>query len=225
MAHLMSEVVAQEAPCGPASLVADWDERDRLPQSETPASRWYERSWNGGWGPLAATYPAVAPPDGCDPVQWQRARVVAVARRYLGLSYRHHHIPAWDPPPVLTGLANAGPGLDCSNLSAWVYNYGLGVRFTSNVRYQSDGPLAPGRVLAPDEPFAAGDLLFILREDRAEVSHVVVYVDEHTVLDSHGDFGGVTEHPRSGWYVTHYSHARRIIDDRAVKLPTHETEL
>jgi cell wall-associated NlpC family hydrolase len=154
----------------------------------------------------------VAPPDGCDPVAWQRARVVAVARRYLGLSYRHHHIPAWDPPAALVGPTAAGTGLDCSNFTAWVYNYGLGRRFTSNVQQQADGPLAPGRGLAPDEPFAPGDLLFILREDRSEVSHVVVYVDENAVIDSHSAYGGVTEHPRTGWYLTHFSHARRIIE-------------
>jgi hypothetical protein len=79
------------------------------------------------------------------------------------------------------------------------------------VQDQADGPKAPGRVLAPDEPFAPGDLLFILRQDRTEVSHVVLYVDENTVIDSHGTYGGVTAHPRTGWYLSHYSHARRIL--------------
>ncbi len=212
--------VAQAAACGPATLAADWPERDFLPQSPLSPSRWYEQAWNGGWGPRAATYPAVLAPVGCDRVAWQRARVVAVARRYLGLGYRHHHIPGWDPPAALVGPTAAGTGLDCSNFTAWVYNYGLGIRFTSNVQQQADGPLAPGRVLAADEPFAPGDLLFILREDRSEVSHVVLYVDENTVIDSHAAFGGVTEHPRTGWYLTHFSQARRIVDGNGAILWT-----
>jgi len=221
---------AQQEQCGPASWAADWPERDLAPQTMLAPQRWYEQPWNGGWGPRAATYPTLQPPAGCDPLAWQRARVVAVARRYLGLSYRHHHVPAWDPPVALIGPDGAGPGLDCSNFTAWVYNYGLGIRFTSNVQQQADGPLAPGRVLAPDEPYAPGDLLFILRQDRSEVSHVVLYVDESTVVDSHGAYGGITEHPRTGWYLTHFSHARRIlephdalsaapVEDQAGKLP------
>jgi hypothetical protein len=205
---------APEELCGAVSLVADWPARDLLPQASLAPGRWYEQAWNGGWGPRAAPYPAVQAPAGCDPVAWQRARVVAVARRYLGLSYRHHHVPAWDPPAALVGPDAAGPGLDCSNFTAWVYNYGLGLRFTSNVQQQADGPLAPGRVLAPGEPYAPGDLLFILRQDRSEVSHVVLYVDDETVIDSHGAYGGISAHPRTGWYLTHFSHARRIVEGR-----------
>jgi len=210
--HPAGAAPAPQEQCGPASLAADWPQRDLLPQALLPVARWYQRAWNSGWGPLAATYPPTVPPGGCDPVAWERARVVAVARRYLGLAYRHHHVPAWDPPAALVGPAGAGPGLDCSNFTSWVYNYALGIRFTSNVQQQADGPLAPGRVLAPDEPFAPGDLLFILPEDRAEVSHVVIYLDDNTVIDSHGAYGGVTEHPRGGWYLTHFSHARRIVE-------------
>jgi cell wall-associated NlpC family hydrolase len=202
---------ATQEPCGGVSLTADWPVRDLLPQSTLPLGPWYQAP-SSSWGPPATTYPAVEAPAGCDPVAWQRARVVAVARRYLGLSYRHHHVPAWDPPAALVGPDAAGPGLDCSNFSAWVYNYGLGVRFTSDVQQQAAGPLAPGRVLAPDEPYASGDLLFILREDRSQVSHVVIYVDDNTVIDSHGAYGGITEHPRTGWYQTHLSHARRIVE-------------
>ena len=203
---------AAQEPCGRASLVADWPERDLLPQATLAPARWYGLACNGGWGPHAATYPTIQPPAGCAPVAWQRARVVAVARRYLGLAYRHHHVPAWDPPAALVGPTGAGEGLDCSNFTAWAYNYALGIRFTSNVQQQAAGPLAPGRVLAPDEPFAPGDLLFVLRQARSEVSHVVLYLDENTVIDSHGTYGGITMHPRSGWYLTHFSHARRILE-------------
>jgi len=196
--------------CGPASLVSDFAARDALPQSDTEPGTWYARNWNGGWGPRASTYPRVEAPLGCDAVEWKRARVLAVARHYLGLPYRHHHIPGWDPSAALTGAAGAGPGLDCSNFTAWVYNYGLGVRFTSDVHKQAEGSEAPGRVLGPEEPLAPGDLLFILRGDRSTVSHVAVYAGDGIVVDSHA--GSIAERPLAGWYVSHLSHARRLLE-------------
>jgi cell wall-associated NlpC family hydrolase len=199
--------------CDPASLTADLAARDQIPQSPLPPASWYvPGQHNGRWGPGRSAYPSVDAPAGCDAVAWRRARVVAVAQRYLDLPYRHHHIPAWDPPASLVGEANAGPGLDCSNYTAWVYNYALGIRFTSDINKQADGPEAPGRRLAPDEPLAPGDLLFILQRDRSRVSHVVIYVDENTVIDSGGGAGRVWMHPLEGWYQTHYVHARRVIE-------------
>ncbi|MBX5493385.1 MAG: C40 family peptidase [Chloroflexi bacterium] len=203
---------AADADCGLASLTADWPERDRLLPTRLPADHWYARPWNDGWGPRAAEYPRVASPPGCDPVAWQRARVVAVARRYLGLPYRHHHVPDWDPPAALVGAVVAGPGLDCSNFTAWVYNYALGIHFTSHIARQAEGPEAPGRILGPDEPLAPGDLLFIWNTERSRVTHVVLYVGDGQVIDSASARGGVTEHALSGWYATHYSHARRVLE-------------
>jgi cell wall-associated NlpC family hydrolase len=198
--------------CGPGSLLADLGRRNELPQTDVAPGEWYQRDWRGGWGPRAATYPGVDAPAGCSAVEWKRARVVAIARQYLGLPYRHHHIPSWSPPADLAGSTQAGPGLDSSNFTAWVYNFGLGLRFTSDVQQQAEGPLAPGRMLGSDEPLAPGDLLYILRGNRSDVSHVMIYVDEHTVIDSRGTYGGVTEHPLAGWYSTHYSHARRVLE-------------
>lgn len=204
--------VTAAAPCDAAALLADLAARDLEPQTEVAADQWYTRPWNGGWGPRPRAYAKVAVPDGCDALAWQRERVVAVAQHYLGLAYRHHHIPAWAPSAALVGADKAGAGLDCSNYTAWVYNYGLGIQFTSDVQEQADGPKAPGRRLADGEPYAPGDLLFILRQDRAEISHVVLWIDAERVIDSHGTFGGVTVHPLQGWYRTHLSHARRVLE-------------
>ncbi len=197
--------------CNLATLTADFVLRDALPQSDTPQSQWYIKNWNNGWGPKAATYPTVEVPTGCDGVAWKQARVIAVARKYLGLRYQHHHIPAWNPPVGLTEHADESPGLDCSNFTAWVYNYGLGIRFTSDVQDQGESSQAPGRRLAPSEPFAPGDLLFILKQDSSAVSHVVIYIDAQHIIDSSGN-NGVTEHGRTGWYKTHFAYARRIIE-------------
>jgi cell wall-associated NlpC family hydrolase len=180
------------------SLTYDFGERDRLPEFQE------SRKQSQKWGPRAISYPTVRVSAGCDPVTWKRLRVVAVAKRYIGLPYRHRHAPGWESD---TGN---GPGLDCSNFTAWVYNYGLGIRFTSDVHKQSDGPLAPGRRLRAGESFEPGDLLFIMKKDGSKVSHVVIYIDEHHIIDSHGP--GVKIRPFKDWYKSHYSHARRIIE-------------
>ena len=203
---------ALNAGCDPATLVSDLPLRDARAPATLPSGQWYTSNWNDGWGPRAAAYPSAEVPLACDALPWKRARIVEIARRYLGLPYRHHHLPDWAPPATLSGPANAGPGLDCSNFSAWVYNYGLGLRFTSDIGRQADGPAAPGRVLAPDEPYAPGDLLFILRGDRSRLSHVVIYTGDGRVVDSASLNGGVAEHPLDGWYATHLSHARRILE-------------
>ena len=94
-------------------------------------------------------------------------------------------IPKWHPPSEWTSKLN-GPesaGLDCSNFTGWVYNYGLGIRFTSDVGQQADGPDAPRHRFKKEEPLAKGDLLFILKKDRSAVSHVVLYVDEGRILE------------------------------------------
>ncbi len=200
------------AACNPATLTADFAERDKRPESTLPRREWYDRDWNRGWGPFAATYPEVRVPAGCDPATWKRDRIVAVARKYIGLSYRHHHIPDWDPSEKITSKANAEKGLDCSNFTSWVYNYGLGKKFTSDITDQAEGKDAPGRKLAPNEPLKPGDLMYILLEDRSKVSHVVIYVDENHIIDSHGKNGGVKEHAPVGWYKTHFAFARRIIE-------------
>ncbi len=203
---------AGQPACDRASVTADFAARDRLPQSDLPESRWYEQNWNNGWGPNRATLPAPTVPAGCDPVEWQRARVVAAARKYIGLPYRHHHIPGWNPPASLTGEERAGTGLDCSNFTAWVYDYALGLRFTSDVQDQADGPRAPGRRLAPDEPLQPGDLIFIQPRDRSRIAHAALYLGDDMIIDSYGAFGGVTEHPWTGWHRFHFSHARRLLE-------------
>ena len=185
------------------AVTGDFPERDHLPQSPVPPQKWYANPGLGSWGPGSAVYPPVAVPAGYDALAWKRARVAAVARRYIGLAYRHHHIPAYDPP-------GEGPGLDCSNFTSWVYNYGLGLRFTSAIAAQADGPKAPGRRLAPDEPWAVGDLLFITSRDGSHVSHVAVWLGDGQLIDSHKT--GVAVRRYAGWYRDCLSHVRRVIE-------------
>lgn len=181
-----------------ASLTYDFPQRDRLAES----GEWV--SSKSKWGPHARRYPPVEVPPGCDPVKWRRLRVIAVAKRYIGLPYRHHHVPDWQSG------ARTGPGLDCSNFTAWVYNYGLGLKFTGDIHKQAEGPRAPGRRLQAGESFKPGDLLFIMKRDGSKVSHVAIFIDEDHIIDDTG--GGVAVRPFAGWYKTHLSHARRLIE-------------
>jgi hypothetical protein len=175
-----------------ASVTADFASRDQLSQYTNPR-------FKDSWGPKARVYPPVIIPPGCDKIRWQQARIVAVAKKYLGLPYRHHHTPGYDD--------GTGTGLDCSNFTSWVYNYGLGIKFTSNVKQQS---LEAGRKLAPTEPLAPGDLLFIRTLDDSRISHVVIYLDPNHIIDDHAS--GVKIREFKGWYKNHFAYARRIIE-------------
>jgi hypothetical protein len=190
------------------ALTADFATRDQLPESPLPEAEWYADALQGTWGPAAAEYPPVDAPTGCAAIGWKRQRVIAVAEKYVGLPYQHHHIPAWDPASAWASAE--GPGLDCSNYGAWAYNYALGVKFTSDVEAQADGDEAPGRKLEAGEPLEPADLLYILSADLSHVAHVVLLVDATHIIDSTGP--GVQIRSFAGWYQDRYSHARRIIE-------------
>lgn len=221
--------------CNPDSLTADFASRDELPQTHVPAADWYHRNAKGhysnnGWGPVAEAFP---PPEipadaGCDATTWKQERILAVAKRYiyspdnpLGLQYRHHHIPGWNPPTATNADAadenpdtdapndpsawGPGEGLDCSNFTAWVYNYGLGIKFNGSVVQQNEGTAGPMGVRIPKEgPFEPGDLLYLHPDgNENEASHVVIYVDDQHIIDSRINVQnviGVQVRNRVGWY-------------------------
>lgn len=178
-----------------ASLSADFVWRDRLPETNLAYSpskdtlRW-------AWGPKPAIYPTVVVPTGVNSVRWKRDRVIAVAKKYIGLPYKHRHIPSQG-------------GLDCSNFTSWVYNYGFGIHFSSNVQRQSQ---SAGRQLEEFEKFEPGDLLFIWNKTKTKITHVVIYVDSHTIIDSTitKDANGVALRPFQGRYKQRLALARRI---------------
>ena len=219
--------------CNQASLTADFAARDALPHTTTPTDQWYAKSadgyLNGGWGPDAAALPAVAVPAdaGCAATTWKQERILSTALHYVNepgnpqaLQYRHHHIPDWNPT-VSTEPAGgaktddadgqspqtwaAGRGLDCSNFTAWVYNYALGIKFGGDVHQQYAGTAGPmGQRLSAQGPFEPGDLLYLHPDASAGVaSHVVVFVDDAHVIDSRLDaqgLPGVQVRHRDGWY-------------------------
>jgi hypothetical protein len=203
----------------PAELVGDLEgtERgDRRLEAEIPFHQWYAprtlERWHA-WGPIARDYPA---PAGLG--RWsagrKRERVVAVAMRFLGYGYQHHHVPDWDPPPGWpwkpTCAGGNGRGVDCSNLTGFVYNLGFGLRLSTEVHLQAEERAAGGpgggrmtRIPAVELPSSyeeriralrTGDLVYV-RNRGGRISHVVIWVGPigrspdgvPLVVDSHGE--------------------------------------
>lgn len=154
------------------SLTADLAVRDKLPQTPLPVSKWARY---GTYGPPATLFPKATVPAGiADPAQWSRDRVIEVARKYVGTPYQHKHIPQL--------------GLDCSNFTSWVYNYGLGIKFTSSVTEQAQ---VAGRKLGSVEPLVRGDLLYF-KDISGKIIHTGLYIDTRTMIDeSSVNTGGV----------------------------------
>src|SRR5581483_2317030 len=184
-------------------------------ESEVPPQEWYShrvREHWGAWGPPARTYPPVPGLEDWS-VERKRERVVAVALRFVGYAYQHHHIPDWNPPPDWPWkeccAGRNGRGVDCSNFTGFVYNLGFGIRLNTDVHKQSEERFGegPGHARTPlhlvelpesyEDRLATlrtGDLLFI-RNRSGRISHVVIWVgsigrspaDEPLILDSHGE--------------------------------------
>lgn len=174
------------------SVTSDFSWRDSLPEYKSP-------NYRDSWGPKPASYPAPQIPADCDSIKWQQQRIIAVAEKYIGLPYKHHHTPGFND--------GNGQGLDCSNFTSWVYNYGLGIKINSDITKQSN---TAGRLLTENEPLQPGDLLFIRTIDDSRISHVVIYIDPNHIIDDHGS--GVKIREFKGWYKNHFAYARRIIN-------------
>ncbi len=157
----------------------------------------------GSWGPFPPKFPPAKIPMGVNPTEWMRHRVVEVASRYVGLPYQHHHDPLW------VSKEN-GQGIDCSNFSTWVYNFALGIYFTSDCGKQAESKDSPGRKLDASEPLQVGDLLYLLKGDKSRISHVVIYMGNGKIIDA--GKGGVCIRNHAGWYKSHHLFTRRIIE-------------
>ena len=179
-------------------------------QSKIPFDGWASDSTRkkyGAWGPPLKSH---EPPMGIADrsAEWKRERILALALRYRGYSYQHHHLPDWEPP---TGWpwkevchGQNAKGIDCSNFTTFVYDVGLGLHFTSAIVPQSEATEAvsggkkvkmeriakPKTVAECTKTLKTGDLLFIENKE-GDVSHVVIWVgaiggDAPLILDSTG---------------------------------------
>jgi cell wall-associated NlpC family hydrolase len=177
----------------------------------TPRSDWFKPEW-GTWGPFAKTLPAPKVPEGVNPVQWKRDRIIEVAKHYTGLPYKRSddmrgHFPA------------RGCGLDCSNFVSWVYNYGLGMKFTSSVDELIDGVDShlSGRKIDRNAPLKKGDLVFF----KGDPNHVVIYMDENHIIDSTSCRSGVgirdLRESRNAWCRPIPSNSRFLFARRPIE--------
>ena len=202
------------------SLARDFAHRLNLPQTDIPRSEWYSsKMLKSLWGPMPARYPGIEEtiaslPHGTGILQWKRDRVVAVAKHYIGLPYHHHHIPGWSPSLPDQPLYN-GAGLDCSNFTSWVYNFGFGIILNSDVAQQAAMRPRPGFSVHPgmkkinaEGPFHPGDILYILNPEKTEIVHAVIFIDEGHIIDSTD--GKVAIRHFAGWYRNRLSHAIRV---------------
>jgi cell wall-associated NlpC family hydrolase len=169
-------------------------------ESTTPHGQWYSRrikSKYGAWGPEPRHYPALANNERI-PADWKRQRVLAVGYKMIGLPYQHHHIPDWDPPPSWpwkkVAYGRNSKGVDCSDFTSWMYNYGLGIKFSSAIKKQAQttqisGPGGQGtvevRVIRDNGDYdelvhklKAGDLLYICN-NKGILAHVIMWVGEY----------------------------------------------
>ena len=183
---------SQQPPTTPFNVTADFGFRDSLPQTEIPKEKWH--SCCGSFGPCPITYPSVNFPNPSLRIDWSRQRVIEAAKKLVGTLYAHRHIPAMN-------------GLDCSNFTAFVYNYSLGIRFTSNVERQSE---EAGRRLEVNAPFVPGDIIYIYDGAKTHIVHAVIYIDKDHIIDDTGP--GVKVRAFVGWYKKRQAWARRIID-------------
>ena len=180
-----------------------------------PHGEWYSahiRQKYHAWGPKPRTYPPLAGAE-ARPVAWKRERVVATAARFIGYGYQHHHVPDWNPPTDWpwkhTCVGHNGKGVDCSNLTSFVYNQAFGIHMTSGDRatvgiaHALEGrhhAVAIRTIELPDsyarrqKALRTGDLVYIRGREDGPVTHVVIWVGEigrapsgvPLVIDSHG---------------------------------------
>ena len=182
-------------------------------QSAVAFDQWYSDKtrlkW-GAWGPPAKAFDL--PGELKDkPSAWQRQRLIAVALRYEGYSYQHHHLPDWDPPADWpwkeVGRGHNAKGVDCSNFTGFVYNLALGIKLSGDINEQTEqlelNPTGQHVVIQKiDKPatwaecpakLRTGDLLYI-HDKSGKVSHVILWVgnigrskgDVPLVIDSTG---------------------------------------
>lgn len=189
------------------------DPRD---ESSVHFAEWYSghiKKQYGHWGPPAKHYAAPNDVAGRS-LEWRRERVIAVAMRFIGYTYQHHHVPDWNPPAgwpwAEVAAGHNGKGVDCSNFSAFVYNLGFGIKPSGAIGKQAETLNIPGpgpgkmthaeRITLPKthdgvvKTLHTGDLLYV-RNRKGNLAHVVLWVGDigrapdnvPLILDSHGD--------------------------------------
>ncbi len=136
----------------------DWTQEGNPAYFNNPPQDWFDLAiyrdnadnsavGSPSWGPAPQLYlPPVIPADaGNNIAAWQTQRLLAVAASMIGYNYCHHHIPDWNPGQDWYTAINIPPtpqligqGVDCSDYTSWLYNYGLGIYLNTDVVYQGN---------------------------------------------------------------------------------------
>jgi cell wall-associated NlpC family hydrolase len=200
-----NDITLQFDPSQPPLTYANWYNRSSYPAEDIT------------WGPHVVQFSPVTIPATAagDSKTWKQERVLRVAQKYLGTNYQHHHHPDWFPasdpnwPWQDVSLGHNSKGIDCSDFSSLVYNYGLGIKLITAVEVQATtksitGPGGVGTITVQTIPGQAyntlisqlipGDLLYIRgsADPKAKVSHVIMWIGKNSsspdvplIIDSH----------------------------------------
>ncbi|HET6778355.1 MAG TPA: NlpC/P60 family protein [Gemmatimonadales bacterium] len=125
------------------------------------------------------------------------ARVLATAKRYVGIRYRY-------------GGESPASGFDCSGFVQYVFaRHGITVPRSSRLQ-ASAGESVP----LPLGSLHPGDLLLFSSRGRG-VDHVAIYVGDNRILHSSAGAGGVVyddlDSPRGKWYLKRHVASRRVL--------------
>jgi hypothetical protein len=188
----------------------DFTTLDKLNPSVMDTSNWYNPNYQyfidhrneKTWGPWPADFGEEA--GGPHSVVWRQQRIIYVARKYIGAYYQHHHLLQWNPPKTWSwdtlnpvSLGHQSAGIDGSDFSAWVYNYGLGLHLkiyvdSQYVQIQTNGygetPYTD--ILEYNKPstfdslvgmLKMGDLIYFAKDSLTSApSHVAIWIGKPT---------------------------------------------
>lgn len=158
-------------------LIADFSENPRALTnwqnwSLTAYENWQNfeviQSLDSTWGPYFK--PFKAPEDTLNKsTQWLRERLLAAASVLRNtVPYGHHHMNVWNVPdtPQWTDAGyEPGYGIDCSDFTHFIYNYGLGIQLKTGVVEQSEMTTAEMHLFDGSIVQVAGERLFDVQTD------------------------------------------------------------
>jgi cell wall-associated NlpC family hydrolase len=125
------------------------------------------------------------------------ARVLATAKRYVGVRYRY-------------GGSSPDAGFDCSGFVQFVFGRN-GVQLPRTSRLQASAGRPAPLDVASLEP---GDLLLFASRG-TQINHVAIYVGGNRILHSTAGAGGVVyddlSTPRGKWYLARHVVSRRVL--------------
>jgi hypothetical protein len=110
----------------------------------------FTKSVAAPWGPdkpvnTPPTVPASVPTD--KRIGWLQQRLLYAYSQAIGVAYQHHHNPFWLPQQGRSWIEVAhgyqSPGIDCTNLTSYMYENALGITLNAATAKQASIGLTP----------------------------------------------------------------------------------